>query len=320
MITKPLVLLLDGRYSDYNLERDAVEQNGGLFELSGSLPGTEEEVLAVEPLGRATILLVELAPVTRAVLTVASSCRAVVRYGTGHDNIDDVAAEELGIRVFTVPGYAAESVSEHAMALILASARRLFKQIQLVREGQWRSGNQDYRPVGLVGTTIGIVGVGAIGRALATRARAFGMRVVGYDPYVSPEQLAEVVEPVSLDQLLEQSDYVSLHLPLTESTREIIDAEAIARMKRGAVIINTSRGGLINEADLLTALDDDRLSFACLDVVATEPLPVGHPLRSHSQVLVTPHVAFWSDRAERTLRTSVVTIATQQLSDLRERA
>lgn len=320
MITMPLVLLLDGRYSDYDLERDAVEQNGGLFELSGSLPGTEEEVLAVEPLGRATILLVELAPVTRAVLTVASSCRAVVRYGTGHDNIDDVAAEELGIRVFTVPGYAAESVSEHAMALILASARRLFKHIQLVREGEWRSGNQDYRPVGLVGTTIGIVGVGAIGRALATRARAFGMRVVGYDPYVSPEQLAEVVEPVSLDQLLEQSDYVSLHLPLTESTREIIDAKAIARMKRGAVIINTSRGGLINEADLLTALDDDRLSFACLDVVATEPLPVGHPLRSHSQVLVTPHVAFWSDRAERTLRTSVVTIATQQLSDLKERA
>lgn len=250
MLTKPLVLLLDGRYSDYDLERDSVEQNGGLFELSGSLPGTEEEVLAVEPLGRATILLVELAPVTRAVLTAASSCRAVVRYGTGHDNIDDVAAEELEIRVFSVPDYAAESVSEHAMALIFASATRLFRQIQLVREGQWRSGDQDYRQVGLVGTTIGIVGVGAIGRALATRARAFGMRVVGYDPYVSPEQLAEVVEPVSLDQLLEQSDYVSLHLPLTESTREIIDAKAIVRMKRGAVIINTSRGGLINEADL----------------------------------------------------------------------
>lgn len=317
---KPLVLLLDGRYSDYDLERDAVTQNGGLFELSGSLPGTEEEVLAIESLGRATILLVELAPVTRAVLTAASSCQAVVRYGTGHDNIDDAAAEELGIRVFTVPGYAAESVSEHAMALILASARRLFKQIQLVREGEWRSGDHECRPVGLVDTTIGIVGVGAIGRALATRARAFGMRVVGYDPYVGPDQLAKVVEPVSLDQLLEQSDYVSLHLPLTDSTREIIDAKAIARMKREAVIVNTSRGGLINETDLLTALDDDRLSFACLDVTATEPLPVRHPLRTHSRVLVTPHVAFWSDRAERNLRTSVATIATQQLSYPREHA
>lgn len=317
---KPLVLLLDGRYSDYDLERDAVTQNGGLFELSGSLPGTEEEVLAIESLGRATILLVELAPVTRAVLTAASSCQAVVRYGTGHDNIDDAAAEELGIRVFTVPGYAAESVSEHAMALILASARRLFKQIQLVREGEWRSGDHECRPVGLVDTTIGIVGVGAIGRALATRARAFGMRVVGYDPYVGPDQLAKVVEPVSFDQLLEQSDYVSLHLPLTDSTREIIDAKAIARMKREAVIVNTSRGGLINETDLLTALDDDRLSFACLDVTATEPLPVRHPLRTHSRVLVTPHVAFWSDRAERNLRTSVATIATQQLSYPQEHA
>jgi D-3-phosphoglycerate dehydrogenase / 2-oxoglutarate reductase len=320
MDTKPLVLLLDGRYSDYELERDAVTQNGGLFELSGSLPLTEEDVLAIESLGRATILLVELAPVTRAVLTAASSCRAVVRYGTGQDNIDAPAAEELGILVFTVPGYAAESVSEHAMALILASARRLFKQVQLVREGEWRSGDQEYRPVGLVDATIGIVGVGAIGRALATRARAFGMRVVGYDPYVSPDQLVEVVEPVSLDQLFEQSDYVSLHLPLTDSTREIIDAKAIARMKRGAVIVNTSRGGLINETDLLTALDDDRLSFACLDVTATEPLPVRHPLRTHSRVLVTPHVAFWSDRAERNLRTSVATIATQQFSYPQEHA
>lgn len=270
MATKPLVLFLDCRCSEYDLERDAVTRHGGLLELSGSLPGTEEEVLAIERLGLATILLVESARVI--VLTAASSCQAVVRYGTGHDNMDDAAAEELGIRVLMVPGYAAESVSEHATALIPASARRLAKQIQLVRwvgGGEWRSGGQEYRPGSLGDTTTRIIGVGAMVRVLVTRVRAFGMRVVGWNPYVSPEQLAEVVEPVSLDQLLERSDYACLHLPLTDNTREIVDAKAFAQMKRGAVIVNTFWGGLINETDLLTAMYDDRHSFVCLVVAAT---------------------------------------------------
>ena len=257
----------------------------------------------------ARVLLVELAPVTRPVLEAAKSCVAVVRYGTGFDNIDLEAAAQLGIAATNVPGYAAQSVSEHTMALLLAVARRLVEQVDLVRSGDWRSGDLRFRPLGLSGATLGIVGVGAIGKALSVRARAFGMTVLGYDPYLDDGELSPHAAPTELQVLLARSDYVSLHLPLSPDTRGIIGVAALSGMKTGAVLINTSRGGLVDEQALLDALDTGQLSYAALDVTANEPLAADDPLRSHPRVLVTPHVAFWSDQAELALRTSVAQAA-----------
>ena len=309
------VLLLDGRYQDYGLERAAIERVGGTLTLNRALPTTEEEVLAIPGLANAEVLLVELAPVTRAVLEAASSARAVIRYGTGFDNVDVEAARERGISAENIAGYAAESVSEHAMALLLAVSRRLVEHVDLVRAGEWRSGDIRLRPVGLSGHTLGIVGLGAIGKALSARARGFGLTIVGYDPVADPASIGAFAELMSLDELLERSDYVSLHLPLMPETAGLFDEETLAKMKPGAVLINTSRGGLVDEEALIRSLDSGRLSFAALDVVAQEPLPRDHPFRSHPAVLLTPHVAFWSDQAELLLRTAVAQKAVQALTE-----
>lgn len=301
----PIALLVDGRYDDYESERIAVEAAGGELRLNPGHPVTEEGVLAVAGLADATVLLVELSPITRAVLEAATSCRAVVRYGTGADNVDLDAARELGIRVETVPAYAAESVSEHAMTLLLAIYRRLVPHLELVRNGDWRRGDPELKPIGLAGRTLGIIGMGAIGRALAVRARAFGMVIVAHDPVASGPELDELARMLPLDEVLAASDVLSLHLPLLPSTAGMIDEHALSSVREGAVLINTSRGGLISEDAVLQALENGTLSYAGLDVSVDEPLAADHPFRTHPKVLMTPHVGFWSDRAELALRTAV---------------
>jgi D-3-phosphoglycerate dehydrogenase len=307
MLTRdhPIALLVDGRYADYEAERIAVETAGGELRLNPGHPVTEDGVLAVPGLSEASVLLVELSPITRAVLEAATSCRAVVRYGTGADNVDVEAANQLGIRVETVPAYAAESVSEHAMTLLLAIHRRLVPHLQLVHDGDWRQGDEELRPVGLAGRSLGIIGMGAIGRALAVRARAFGMTIVAHDPIASGPELDALARMDSLDAVLAAADVLSLHLPLLPSTAGMIDDHALSSVREGAVLINTSRGGLIDEDAVLRALDNGTLSYAGLDVALEEPLPQDHPFRNHPRVLMTPHIGFWSDRAELALRSAV---------------
>jgi D-3-phosphoglycerate dehydrogenase len=307
--------VVDGRYLDYAVEREAVELAGGTLVESGAHPVTESDVLALPGLSTATLLLVELAPITREVLAAATSCVAVIRYGTGFDNVDAEAAKEFGIAVESVPAYAAQSVSEHTLLLMLAAARRLLPHVDRVRDGEWRGGDVALRPTGLAGRTLGIIGVGAIGRAVASRASAFGMRVLATDPYVDPLTVDASFELVDLEVLRRESDYVSLNLPLNDHTRGMVNREWLERGKRGVVLLNTARGGLINEQDLLEALDDGLVSYAALDVSVDEPLPEGHPFRHHPKILFTPHVAFWSDQAELALRTAVAEIAVRQLTE-----
>lgn len=313
------VLLIDGRYEDYLLERTAIEAAGGVLVVNNTLPTSEVEILSIAGLQEADVLLVELAPVTRAVLAAATSARAVIRYGTGIDNVDVQAARELGIETENVAGYAAESVSEHAMMLLLAVSRRLIAHADLVRGGEWRTGNNDLRPIGLRGRTLGIVGIGAIGRALAVRARAFGLNILAYDPAVTPESVKDLAVMTSLDGLLQGSDYVSLHLPLIRETAGMFDAKLLGKMRCNAVLINTSRGGLIDNRALLESLESGHLSFAALDVVDQEPPQTDHPFRSHPAVLLTPHMAFWSDQAELLLRNSVAQKAVEALNQIGRR-
>jgi phosphoglycerate dehydrogenase-like enzyme len=227
-------------------------------------------------------------PYTEAVLRANPQLRVLSRYGVGFDAIDLKTCDAMGIVVTTTPGCNHHSVAEHAIAMLMGIARGFPTADQEVRSGIW---NRVARPR-VMGSTLGVVGLGRIGQATATRALGLGMNVLGYDPFPPAAFLAQhPVKPVSLGELFSQSDYVSLHLPVLQDTRHMINAKSIAAMKTGAVLINTSRGPLVDEPALVEALRSGKLRAAGLDVFETEPLPATSPLLSMNNVLLSGHVA-----------------------------
>lgn len=218
-----------------------------------------------------------------AVLARADRLRVISRNGAGVDRIDLAAASRRGVVVTNAPGANRIAVAELTIALMLALCRDLVQVAGASRRGEWP------RPTGreLAGKTLGLIGLGAIGREVAHRATAFGLQVLAFDPYW-PEETGGA-RRTELELLLRQSDVVSLHAPLTPETDRLIDARRLALMKDGAVLINTARGELIDEAALLQALDSGKLAGAALDVFAEEP-PAGNPLLAHDRVIVTPHI------------------------------
>jgi phosphoglycerate dehydrogenase-like enzyme len=241
--------------------------------------------------------------ITAEVLAEAVRCRGVIRAGVGYNNIDIRSAGELGMFVCNVPDYCTEEVADHALGLLLALARRLLEAVDSTRRGQWNVGiNTGARR--LRGQTLGIIGCGRIGSALAMRAKALGLRTVIYDPYLSRglEKSLGVERVWSLEELLPQCQFLSLNCPLTEETRHIMDARTIGRLRRGAYLINTARGGLIDEPALLDALTNGQLGGAAIDVAQQEPL-ADERLWTHPRLLVTPHCAFYSVEAACELRT-----------------
>ncbi len=233
----------------------------------------------------------------------ARRCRCVVRAGVGYNNIDVEAASRHGVVVCNVPDYGTEEVADHAIMFLLALARRLVKSHTAIRAGAW-----DYRTAlgapRLRGKTFGVIGCGRIGTAAALRAKALGLDVVFYDPYLRQgmDKALGIRRVFQLEELLEQSHFVSLHCYLDESNWHMISARALACVRPGAVLINTARGGLVDEEALLAALDSGRLAAAGLDVVEHEPL-ANDRLRLHPQVLLTPHTAFYSVEGYTELRT-----------------
>jgi D-3-phosphoglycerate dehydrogenase / 2-oxoglutarate reductase len=235
--------------------------------------------------------------VTAGLLNSAQKLRVIGRAGTGVDNIDVPAATKRGIVVVNTPGGNSIAACEHTFALLLALLRKIPTATQHLAQGGWDrkrfTGHQ------LAGKTLGLVGFGRIGREVAVRARAFGMHILVADPFVT-ESLAKEWEAklVDLDPLLSQSDVVSLHVPLTPETRNLIDAKALKRIKPGAILVNCARGGLIDEAALHTALSEGTLAGAALDVFAQEP-PTGSPLLTHPKVVATPHLGASTEEAQR---------------------
>ena len=262
----------------------------------------------------ADAVLVTYARLTGDLLRQLRKCKAIGRFGLGVDNIDVAAARELGITVTYVPDYCMHEVSDHAMALILALCRKVAQSNALVQARRWEMG--PLVPIHrLAGRVLGLVGFGNIPRTLAPKAKAFGLRVVAHDPYVSPQALVTAqVEGISLDRLLEISDIVSIHAPLTPATRGLINGEVLQKMKKGALLINTARGPLIDEAALVTALDSGHLGGAALDVVAVEPLPKDSRLVGRDNVLLTPHTAFYSVEALEELQTKCASDVARVLS------
>ncbi|AMV28688.1 D-3-phosphoglycerate dehydrogenase [Gemmata sp. SH-PL17] len=227
-------------------------------------------------------------PYSPRVLAANPQLRVIARVGVGYDAVDLPAATAGGVAVTIAPGTNQGSVAEHAFALMLGFTRHVPARHAALASGGWNR----LMSTPLRGLTLGLAGLGRIGKAVATRAAAFEMRVIAYDPFPDTAFcIAHGIELVSFDHLLAESDFLSLHLPLTAETRHVINRTTLAQMKPGAVLVNTSRGGLVCEADLVPALRDGHLGGAGLDVFEVEPTPADNPLRTLPNVVLTPHAA-----------------------------
>lgn len=250
--------------------------------------------------------------VTAQVIDAGTRLRVIGRAGVGVDNIDLEAATRRGIVVLNSPASASTSVAEHTIGLMLALARHIPQADASLRRGEWAKTR--YTGIELAGKTLGIIGLGRIGAAVAQRARPLGMTIIAHDPLLTPAQIAERgARSVSLEELLRDSDFISVHTPLLPTTRGLIGAEELAMMKPTARLILCARGGIVDEDALLTALQAGRLGGAALDVFETEP-PGDHPLLKHERVIATPHLGAMTEEAQ--VR-AAIDIAQQVLAVLR---
>jgi len=257
----------------------------------------KDPAVLIEQLQGADAVLASVEPYTREVLA-ASSLRVIARSGVGYDSVDVEAATELGIAVTCTPGANREAVAEHAVTLMLGVSHGFPARDNEARSGQWRR-----IPLPrLSGKTLGLVGLGDIGKAVVPVAMGLGMTIIAHDP-AADRQFAEEngVRLRSLDELLAEADVVSLHLPATPETTNMINAESLARMKPGAILVNTARGGLVDEDALADALESGHLAGAGLDVFNTEPLPPASRLAKSDKVLLSPHMAGLDEEALRTM-------------------
>jgi D-3-phosphoglycerate dehydrogenase len=270
-------------------------------ELRMAASSSANDILAVAR--DADAVLVTYAKLPGDLLRQLTRCKAIGRFGLGVDNIDIKAAAELGITVTYVPDYCMHEVSDHAIALLLALARKIALSNKLVQSGRWEM--SAVVPIHrLAGQVLGLIGFGNIPRALAPKAKVLGLRVVAHDPYVPREVLASAgIEAMSFDDLLALADFVSIHAPLSPATRGLFNSQVFGKMKRGALLINTARGPLVDEDALIAALDCGHLGGAALDVVATEPLAASSKLIGRDNVILTPHTAFYSVEALNELQT-----------------
>ena len=294
------VLVTDHVFGDLEAERAALAAIGCRLEQA---PAPDSETLAAHAAGAAG-MLVCFADVGEDVVDAAArgGCRIIARYGIGVDNVAVDAATRAGIQVTNVPDYCLDEVADHAMAMLLAGARRVVSASRDVAEGGWTpTHGQVHR---LAGRRLALLGVGQIGSRVLTRARAFGLEVVGYDPFLAdpPEGLTMARTP---EEAVAEADYVSLHAPLNDATHHLVGEELIGAMRRAPMVINTSRGGLVDLDAAVAALDAGQVSILALDVTEVEPLPAGHPLRTHPRAIVTPHMAFYSIESTRELQQRV---------------
>ncbi|MDZ4763542.1 MAG: hydroxyacid dehydrogenase [Chloroflexota bacterium] len=257
---------------------------------------TRADLLAAVPDADALIIR-SASKVDAEILNAAAKLKLIARAGVGVDNVDVPTATARGVMVMNTPDGNTISTAEHTFGLMLALARHIPQGHQSMREGKWD--RKSYMGVELRGKTLGVVGFGRIGRAVAARALAFEMRVVAYDPYIPADYAAGLGVPlVSMETLFAQSDFITLHTLLTDETRNLVRAETIATMKRGVRIIDAARGALINEADLADAIKSGQVAGAALDVFVSEPPEAGNPLVGLAGVIHTPHLAASTEDAQ----------------------
>ena len=272
-------------------------------------PGPSEDTLAALAVD-ADAIMTCFAQVTDRVVRSAQKCQVISRYGVGVDNIAVDTATSLGIPVTYVPDYCVDEVSDHVMALLLTWNRQVGFYDGVAKQGRWEGVPSPVPLIRLRGCKLGVVGMGRIGRAVAGKAQAFGMDVLGYDPYIPEGQSAgEGIILVDLPTLMSESDYVTIHTPLNDETRGLIGADEFRQMKPSAYIINCARGPIIDEPALVEALRDGQMAGAGLDVMEEAAPPPDHPLFGMDNVIITPHVAFLSRQSvlELEVRTAKAT-------------
>jgi D-3-phosphoglycerate dehydrogenase len=269
---------------------------------------TEEEI--IEAARDADFVLTFKKPFTGKVMEQLIRCRMVYNIGTGYETIDLEAATEHGICVSYPDAYCSEEVAEHAMALILACARKLVRLDRAVREGKWESYEKREIRFNILppmfpirGQTLGLIGFGRIARKLVPKARGFDMRVLAFDPYISQDVFAEYgVEAVALPYLIENSDFISVHAAFTSDARHMLGAEQFQKMKPTAYVINCARGEFIDEEALYDAVTRGEIAGAALDVIQEESMPPGHSLLKPDNIIITPHTAYYSEESLGRLR------------------
>jgi D-3-phosphoglycerate dehydrogenase len=309
-MARPLIAVTDSVFPSLDPAKAALARLDPEFRMAKS--ASADDILSVAR--DADAVLVTYAKLPGELLRQLTRCKAIGRFGLGVDNIDLPAAKEMGITVTYVPDYCLQEVSDHAMALLLALARKIPFSNKLVQAGRWEMPAvvPIYR---LEGRVLGLIGFGNIPRKLAPKAKAFGLRVITHDPYVS-QNLAQAldVQTVSFDELLQQSDFISVHAPLTPQTRGLVNAAAFARMKKGVLVVNTARGPLVDEAALIQALDSGQVGGAALDVLSTEPPARDSALLGRDNVILTPHTGFYSVDALNELQTKCASDVARVLS------
>ena len=306
----PVIAVTDSVFPSLDPAKAALAKLNPTFRMSKS--ANAEDILAVAK--DADAILVTYAKLTREILTQLTRCKAIGRFGLGVDNIDLPAAKEKGIAVNYVPDYCIREVSDHAMALLLALIRKIPLSNKLVQSGRWEM--PAVVPIRRIeGTVLGLVGFGNIPRLVAPKAQAFGINVIAFDPYAKPEVFKAMnVTSVEFDTLLKTADYISVHAPLLPATRGMMNAEAFAKMKKGAYLVNTARGPLIDEPALIAALDAGQIGGAGLDVVAIEPLAKDSKLLGRDNVIISPHTGFYSIEALDELQTKCASDVARVLS------
>jgi phosphoglycerate dehydrogenase-like enzyme len=265
------------------------------------------------------VIVSEYVPVNLQVLGRAPGLKGVIAYGAGYDHIDATALSQSGIKVCNCRGENAQAVAELAFGLLLSLLRRIHKADPWVRAGdwvkagralpEWASGHELWKK------TLGVIGLGQIGARVIRIAKGFDMKIIGYDPFINPALYNQMgVEPAPLAELLSRADVITLHIPLTSATEKLLDSRAFAAVKPGMVLVNTSRGKVIEERALIEALQTGRIKGAALDVFATEPMPPGHPLTKLENVVLSPHMGALSQEAGERLSDSVA----RQVRDILE--
>jgi D-3-phosphoglycerate dehydrogenase len=287
-----LVAVSDSVFPNLDPARQVLASIGAELTMAEA-PTPEAIMRAAAP---ADALLVTYAKITADMIQQMPRCRIISRFGIGVDNVDLAAATSAGIVVTKVPDYCIDEVSDHTLALLLALVRKIPSSSARTHAGRWEM--KAVVPIHrLRGSVLGLVGFGRIPQLVAPKAKSFGMTVIAYDPFAAPEAFAQAgVQRVELPELLQTSDYVSLHVPLMPETRGLFNKDTFGQMKPGAYLVNTARGPIIDEAALADALDSGTLAGAALDVMTQEPPPPS-PLFGRDNVIITPHTSFYSEES-----------------------
>ena len=294
---RPLVVITDSVFTDLGITQDILSP---LCELVVAEKKDDEHLLPL--LRDATGVITCAVQLTPGHLKEMRHCKVISRTGIGVDTVPLEEARLQRIQVTNVPDYCLDEVADHTFALLLALARGVCRASNATRSGQW-NGQAAGRLRRLRGQTLGLLGFGRIARAVAARAGAFGFNLIAHDPYCDARVFTSAgATSVSFDALLSSADVLSLHVPLTTANRHVVDAEAIARMKKGAVLLNTARGGLVDATDVIDALEREHLGGAGLDVLDQEPPSEAHLCHGLDNLLITPHVAFYSEEAMEELQ------------------